>query len=110
MTGRWELIAYRFNELAIVALSNSMMTIPTLELLRFLPFEMEPSPINPLITPLSKTYGRTDFGSFGRVCERTKGANATKASTAWRVVARSFREDTSEMSNGVLGTYRLEGL
>ena len=45
MTGRWELIAYRFNELAIVALSNSMMTIPTLELLRFLPFEMEPSPI-----------------------------------------------------------------
>jgi hypothetical protein len=36
MTGRWELIAYRFNELAIVALSNSMMTIPTLELLRLL--------------------------------------------------------------------------
>src|SRR5579859_2137270 len=48
---------------------------------------------NPLITPLSKMYSRTDFGGLGRVCERAKGASAANASTAWRVVARSLREN-----------------
>src|SRR5260370_25532606 len=47
---------------------------------------------SPLITPLSNTYSRTDFGDFGRVWERTKGVDARNMSTAWSVVAMSIRE------------------